>query len=76
MKVQLEGEAPEGAAHDPFGAEALEEAVKAEGETGNKTRKKAGKEAKKAKRETAGDGRREAMAMTDTAPAGTEGGAA
>ena len=76
VKVQLEGEAPEGAAPDPFEAEALEEAAKAESKTRNKTKNRAGKKAKKAKRETAGDGRREAMAMTDTAPAGTEGAAA
>ena len=49
VKVQLEAEAPEGAAADPFAAEELEEAAKADGKHGKKARKKSGKKAKKAK---------------------------
>ena len=49
VKVQLEAEAPEGAAPDPFETEELEEAAKADGKHGKKAKKKSGKKARKAK---------------------------
>jgi PPK2 family polyphosphate:nucleotide phosphotransferase len=49
VKVQLEAEAPDGAAPDPFEAETNAEAAKAEGKIGKKAKKKSGKKAKKSK---------------------------
>ena len=47
-KGQLEAEAPEGAAPDPFAAEELAKEAKAEGKDSKKGKKKHGKKAKKA----------------------------
>ena len=48
-KGLLEAEAPDGAEPDPFEAEELAKAAKAEGKDGKKAKKKSGKKAKKSK---------------------------